>query len=375
MQIDREVVRSVGRLASTLYADKVSTSEGWSSWARSNTRRLEKIFGYTQLTGMPAVYTLVKPFFHPTEPLIGFNYTQTAHNTLHEFPGGWTSAIRICRGIVFDGGGSLVALPFPKFFNYGEHEETRNLPNEPFEATVKHDGHLGIIFQYMSGFHLTTRGDFGSRTSLLGNKMLAKYVARPEWASWFPLEVTLLVEIIHPQTQVYVDYGGAEQFTIIGAYHNLPLQDYNYTGLTRLGELLRLPVSERWTGKGIDELVMLMADRSVENQEGYVVRFASGLRVKLKYQTYIGKMVADKLSYTYLMRRWMTGNLQRMLDTLPEELYETALRMVGQIFVTMNGTGTPQEKWRRLYEILPEDQSTAYYQGVCREFVKHMMHV
>ena len=134
-------------------------------------------------------------------------------------------------------------------------------------------------------------------------------------------------------------------------------------------------MSERWTGKGIDELVMLMADRSVENQEGYVVRFASGLRVKLKYQTYIGKMVADKLSYTYLMRRWMTGNLQRMLDTLPEELYETALRMVGQIFVTMNGTGTPQEKWRRLYEILPEDQSTAYYQGVCREFVKHMMHV
>jgi len=371
MHVDREVVRSVGRLASTLYADKITTSESWSAWARRNARSLEKFLGYTQLEGMPAVYTLVKPFFHPTEPLVGFNYTQTAHNTLYEFPAGWTPAIRHCRGIVFDSGGSLVALPFPKFFNYGEHEETRDLPNEPFEATVKHDGHLGIIFQYGSGLHLTTRGDFGSRTSLLGNKMLAKYVARSNWASQMPPEVTLLVEIIHPNTQVYVDYHDEKQFIIIGAYHLPTLHDYDYARLRELGRRLRLPVSQRWTGTNLDELVALMADRSVENQEGFVIRFASGLRVKLKYQTYIGKMVADKLSYTYLMNRWMTGNLQRMLDTLPEEIYNTALRMVGQIFVTM----TPQEKWRRLYDILPENQSTAYYQGVCREFVKHMMHV
>lgn len=115
-----------------------------------------------------------------------------------------------------------------------------------------------------------------------------------------------------------------------------------------------------------------MKDRSVTNAEGYVIRFSNGLRVKVKYETYIGEMVKAKLSYTYLMNRFASGNLEKMLSTLDEEIRDTALQMLGEIMLALSHPGTDRQKWQRLYSLVDPDDQTSYFQQVCRNFVKSL---
>jgi len=347
----------------------IKNTTDYRAWAKEHREQMAELFLYPAAPGMPPVNSLVSAAFHSQLPLILFNYTQLAHNTLHEFPDGWTDVLRLCRGIVFDFSGKLCALPFPKFFNFGEHPETRDLPDEPFEATVKHDGHLGIIFPYAQRLILTTRGYFDSRTSVLGNQMLAELSAKNNWQyEWFDGR-TLLVEIIHPETKVYLDYQQSG-FIAIGGSDCDTLMDYPHSVLKISAEKLQLPIADIWQGNYLADLAELMKDRSVTNQEGYVVRFQSGLRVKFKFESYIGKMVADKLSYSYLLNRLASGNAERMLSTLSEEILDTAHKMLGRILLAVAAPGTLKDKWRRLYALVPEEERSSYFESVCRDFVK-----
>lgn len=347
----------------------ITTTTDYRAWAKEHKAQMAELFLYPATAGMPPISSLVSAAFHPQLPLMLFNYTQLAHNTLHEFPDGWTDVLRLCRGIVFDSNGKLCALPFPKFFNFGEHPETKDLPDEPFEATVKHDGHLGIIFPYAQRLILTTRGYFDSRTSVLGNQMLNEIAAKNSWKyEWFE-ERTLLVEIIHPETKVYLDYQQSG-FIAIGGSDCRTFYDYPHDVLKTSAERLQLPIADIWQGNSLADLAQLMKDRSVTNQEGFVVRFESGLRVKFKFESYIGKMVADKLSYSYLLNRLSSGNAERMLSTLPEEILDTAHKMLGQILLAVASPGTLKDKWRRLYALVPQEERTSYFESVCRDFVK-----
>jgi len=368
----REAVDRLGKFVRLMTQRGVKSRPEYRTWAREEEAAVSELFGYQREKGMPGIYSLVTPSFHRELPLVLLNYSQTAHNLLYEFPEAWTPVLRLCRGIVFDRDGKLVALPFPKFFNYGEHPETQKLPNLPFEATRKHDGHLGIIFEYDGQLLVTTRGDFHSPTSLIANEMLKRYIKENGWQNIYPTKITTLVEIIHPETKVYLEYEGKKYFTAIGAYNIKTLKDCNHKQLQELAAKLGLPVTELWTGKSLKELVAFMKDRSVTNREGYVVRLSNGLRVKFKFVTYIGQMVADKLSYIYLMNRMIKGNLRKMLDTLPEEIYTTALRMLGEILLAYSMPGSMQNKWRSLYTLQSDGGTTDYFRSVCRNFVKSM---
>lgn len=367
----REAVAQLSDLTRAISTAGI-TAGTYGAWGRQHETDLAQAMDYHREVTMQPIYTLVRPFFHPTLPLIGWNYTPVAHNTLFNISGGWTMPLRLARGIIFDRNGVLVALPFMKFFNYGEHAETRTLPHEPFEATMKHDGHLGEIFRYNGTLLVTSRGDFCSRTSMLAQRMLRVVAKKNRWATQFPDDTTILVEIIHPDTKVHVNYGDDERFMLIGATHLSSLRDEPHTALVTLGNQLGLTVTERWAGSNIQDLVALMRSRDVRNQEGYVVRFASGMRMKLKFDTYIALMVEGKLNLSYLMKRFVAGNLQRMLLTLDEEAYRAALQMLGQIMFAVSVGSTQTAKWRELYQLLPDGSATDYHRAGCREFVRHL---
>jgi RNA ligase len=367
----REALTGLTKLIRTLDKAGVWNKVSFREWRKGHEAFMEKCLGYERGPGMPSVTALVSAFFHPELPLIGLNYTPVAHNTLHAFPAGWTPALRLCRGIIFDRSGALVAKPFEKFFNYGEHAETRNLPDEAFTATVKHDGHLGIIFEYRNAWHITTRGDFTSRTSKVGAEMLQRYVQKGDWDRKLPCGDNLLVEIIHPSTKVHLKYRGS-RFILIGAYERDTLRDLDHEELSALGKQLRLPVTEPWNGRSIEDLFKLTQDLSVGNQEGFVVRFQSGLRVKFKFASYINLMVAGKLGYGYIMNRMLAGNLEKMIKNLPEEVYDRAAQMVDDITQAAAAQGTEKERRERLYRLVPSEESTQYYRGICRKLLKKL---
>ena len=371
--LEREGVNNLKRLIKKLVRDGVKNKADWHLWRKKedNERFMEKMFDYQKIGDMPKINALVSAFFHPEEPLIGLNYTPVAHNALHNFKSGWTLPLMLCRGIIFDRRAKLVAKPFLKFFNFGENEQTINLPNESFDATVKHDGHLGIIFKYNGKVFLTTRGSFTSPSSIVGNEMIKKLGQK--WADDYPDNLTTLVEIIHSLTKVILYYE-QEGFILIGANNVRTLRDYDYKNLLKLGRKINLSVTAVWQGNSIADLRQLMKDRSIANQEGFVARFASGLRVKFKFATYIGKMFEAKLIYGYLMRNMVKGKLDEKLNFLPAEGKIRAQEMLKDIFavkeiIDLDDRSLAKKQREYLYLLEAEERRSNSYKTTCRSFL------
>lgn len=110
---------------------------------------------------------------HPILPLTIYNYSKTA-----QFDKVWNEVTLSCRGLVLDDEMNVVAIPFKKFFNYEEHENS-NLPlipvGEEFDAFEKMDGSLGIVFRYKGELIFATRGSFISDQAVKAKEMMKKY--------------------------------------------------------------------------------------------------------------------------------------------------------------------------------------------------------
>ncbi len=349
-----------------LVSSRVKDSAGWHRWRREpeNEAFMAECLGYVREAGMASITNLVKPFFHPTLPLIGLNYTQVAHNTLHNFENGWTPVLKLCRGIVFDRRGTLVAFPFPKFFNYGEGKTV--VPDMPFDATCKHDGHLAIIFEYKGEILATTRGSFESSSGALANEHIGRY--RRRWKTKFPKDVTVLCEFIHPETHVHVDYAGREDFIVIGAFSRKTFADFDYAQISDLAATLGIEVTQRWSGQSLDDLIELVKNPVYDNREGFVARFANGERIKFKFKGYIGQMIGEKLTPRYIMMRLTEGSYADKMSDLPGEVQAEARRIAEQLLGVADVAGDKKAKWAYLYGLVPAEEQTPYHKQICRQF-------
>lgn len=104
---------------------------------------------------------------HPSLPLTIWNYTEKV-----QFENLWDEITLMCRGLVTDNNGKIVARPFKKFFNI---EEGKHTPTENFEVWEKMDGSLGIVFWYEGQWIVATRGSFTSDQAIKGAELLKKY--------------------------------------------------------------------------------------------------------------------------------------------------------------------------------------------------------
>ncbi len=184
--------------------------------------------------------------------------------------------------------------------------------------------------------------------------------------------MTCLVEMIHPTTRVHVDYYGKEGFILIGAFDRVSLKDFDHDELEKLGKKLNLEVTERWSGDSMEELVELVHNPEIKNIEGYVARFNNGLRVKFKFIDYLGRMIGEKLSYHYLMNRIINGNLEKMIAVMSGEVQMQARLMLEKIERT-EALASDREKKDYLYNLVPPEESTQYYRGICRNYLKFLI--
>lgn len=405
----RYAIEKLSQFVRDMSHQNIRSRQAFREWMKTSDGVIATLFEYDQKPGMPPIHALVNADFHPELPLVMFNYTPVAHNTLHAHPEGWTPALRMCRGIVFEmGTGKLIAHPFPKFFNLNEHPEAKletlveklksyhNDRSSGWYATRKMDGHLGIIFEYAGALHFTTRGTFTSPSAQLGTNMLRDYEQKHDWKTNFDPNMTTLVELIDPSTKVHVNYGKKSEFVLIGAFNRETFVDATmnpeyiggiYDGSEIRRDCLfihgsRLKIETKGSdlfsfeprsnaSDNLQELVASMKDRDVVNAEGWVIRFFDGTRVKVKYETYIGLMVQKKLSPTYLMNRMMSGNLDRMLNTLDEEVVPAAHEMLGRIMRVLFMEANHKSRQNYLYGLVPPEESTSYYRSICRKFLAY----
>ena len=349
----------------------------WASFKRENAHVFKELL-HLEHTDMKNPGELLGFDIDEERQLILLNYTGQAHNVLHEVDRGWAQPLRDMRGMIYDFSVEepvLVSRGFEKFFNYSELPEntyealTGKFGTQKYLAREKADGHMIEYFVHNGELCSSTRGKFGTVSAEIANDMLSLSDFQQVEKTVGKKLMTIVVELIHPYTKVFVDYDNAETLYLLNAYDS----DGNALCVTELEQtceamphLFLCPESREMT---LNEIVDEVSSRSVSNHEGWVMNF-DGQLIKFKYINYIGEMVKSKLSYKYIMNCMIKGRLDKMMFMLPEEIRDVAYRMVDVVNETMDDAYDSGDH-KVLYELHNENEGGVnYFRTVCRNFYK-----
>lgn len=218
---------------------------------------------------------------HPSMPLRIVNYTaKTQYERL------WTNETELCRGLMFGSDNTIVSRPFRKFFNLGE-TPGQVVPDEPFTAYEKLDGSLGISYIDADGLpSLATRGSFISDQAKRGTEVLRRMLCEHDLnrLSHDCQGYTFLFEIILPENRIVVDYGGREDLvllTVIETATGIEMPDW------AADHAYAFARPKTWTYDSLTDVSDATEGPDFDGQEGVVVRFKSGLRLKVKRSEYV----------------------------------------------------------------------------------------
>ena len=365
-------IRELVRLITTDIRSNADKKEKWAQFKRDNVYKLTALL-QLQGKGMDNPGALIGIDFDEERKLMLLNYTGQAHNFLHEIEGGWTHILRQLRGLIvsYDGEPKMVSRGFEKFFNYNElYECSVEGLGEKFGADTKYlarekaDGHMIEYFVHNGELCASTRGKFGTASSALATNMFDLETFNEMEKSLPHGLMSVVVELVHPDTRVHVDYAKPHLFLLAAfdcggnRYSNALLESLykKFTCFTR-------PAA---TMVSLNDMISEINDRSVVNNEGWVMDF-DGYLVKFKYISYIGEMVKSKLSYKYIMNCMKNNRLDKMLFTLPEEIREEAYRMV-DVVKAKTRAALIDGSYKPLYDLYdPETEgSKGYFTQVCR---------
>lgn len=256
----------------------------------------------------------IKIHRHPLFPnLVLLNYTE--HTTFERH---WNKVTLASRGLIVDElTGEVVALPFNKFFNYGEMEVVP-IPHGKPEVTIKQDGSLGIMYRANGKICWATRGSFTSEQAVKAQEIWDKKYSHlnDHFLNKVP-HLTLIVEIIYPENRIVTDYGDVEDLIIIGARNRFTGEDYSYEKLELQARLTQMPITH---------LVEISLEQALENkktlvanEEGYVLNW-NGYRLKVKGDQYLDVHrlmygISDKRKFELAVK----GELDVLIRELPEE--------------------------------------------------------
>jgi RNA ligase len=240
---------------------------------------------------------------HPSLPLTIWNYTEKV-----QYENLWDEVTLMCRGLVTDNEGDIVATPFHKFFNI---EEGKFTPTENFEVYEKMDGSLGIVFWYQGQWVVATRGSFTSDQAIKAKEILKKYNTDIMFR-----HLTFCFEIIYPENRIVLDYGTDEKLVLLGTFDKngkeMDVEIWSQWGFD---------VVKKYDGiKDFKELKMMVKD----DQEGFVVKFSNGDRIKVKGVEYLRlHKIMTNVTTTGIWEYLKNGeDVMELLKDVPDEFYK-----------------------------------------------------
>ena len=204
----------------------------------------------------------------------------------------WDRVTRAARGLVFRrDSGRLLALPFPKFFNLGEREDTlvHRLPDQGFRVTEKLDGSLIVVFHDGRRWRASTKGSLSSAQAQWAESWLLRNV---QSGLLDPLRgATLLFEGVYPrgtfEDDLVVDYGDREELVLLSGHHTARRREFVPRAVRALASHLGVSVPGVYPFDSLHDVVKRAEELPV-SEEGYVVQFLDGgLRVKVKGRRFV----------------------------------------------------------------------------------------
>lgn len=275
---------------------------------------------------------------HPKYNLWIYNYTTDTQIERY-----WNKTTIMCRGLILDYMGRIVGRPFPKFFNVDEISQFRNnlhflygvkysqLPQTQFTAYPKMDGSLGVVFfnPQSEAWELASRGSFESDQAVVGNRLLHEKYS--DMLQYLKIGQTYMVEIIYPENRIVLDYQGRKELTLLACINNETGKD-NWDEFKMLNRLGWKDIAQKQI-PDIKYLDQLQFVQEVENEEGYVLVFDNGFRLKYKFSEYcrLHKIMTGVTRKRIWDQLRNNENLAEWLDKVPDEFYQYVMDIAGSI--------------------------------------------
>lgn len=237
-----------------------------------------------------------------------YTYTQTCN-----FDRAWTPITELARGLIVSND-NVVATPFSKFFNLGERDTP--IPDLPFEIFEKVDGSLIIAFHHGGQWQTATKGSFKSDQAIAARKILHSLATES-----LSRDHTYLFEYVGPDNRIVVHYD--KQELVLLAVYNGHGWEYDYEGLKAVGQHIGVRVAERYAYSSISELLATAATMPA-TQEGFVLRFANGYRLKIKGDEYCRlHRLVSRVTPLCIWEMFVAGDdLDSVRKELPEEFWK-----------------------------------------------------
>lgn len=252
---------------------------------------------------------------HPEAPYLIWNYTHKC-----QAEQAWDSVTMMCRGLITDMDGNVLARPFDKFFNREEHDKEGMpmIPSAPFTLWDKLDGSLGILYYMPDGRpRLATRGSFESDQARYGTKMLEEIIGKK--SIQFPQGYTFMFEIIYPKNRIVVNYGEEKKLVYLGARH-----------ITSGRVLTPNEIKPPYKFESAQQFDMKrLYEDPRENAEGFVLHYKTGLMVKVKYEEYV--RLHRIVTGVNKRRIWDEMRQHPILDFPPEEAHPAIKEYVDNV--------------------------------------------
>ena len=261
---------------------------------------------------------------HDFLPLTIYSYSKSAQFAPRSV---WSHMLCLCRGLVLDDSYNIVARPLKKFWNIEEESafKIKELFNMEYTISKKIDGSLGILFYYNGQWIWSTRGSFISEQALEAEK-----IHNEKFYSYDILkkDYTYLFEIIYPENRIVVDYGDTRDLILLAIFNKNNEQEIlEYPSQYKCAELISKAQSP-------SEL----KSKNISNEEGYVLRFNNGYRVKIKFENYV--MLHGIITECTNLRIWSAlssgEDWNSLIELIPDEFYAGMQDIVNEFNISFN---------------------------------------
>jgi len=229
--------------------------------------------------------------------------------------------VQECRGIILDADDNwaVVARPFDKFFNHGEGHAA-DIEWESAEVFEKLDGSLIIMYHYLGMWRIASSGTPDAAGVMqIGGLSFAELFMQTFLAQGLTLpdeedhERTFMWELTSQFNRIVVRHT-EPSVTLLGVRRTLCGTDHELSGWVD-----SYPVAKSYPLTDLASIIETMEDMDPMEQEGYIVRDASGARIKVKSPAYVAiHHLKDGMGPRRFLEIARTGETSEFLVHFPE---------------------------------------------------------
>jgi RNA ligase len=266
---------------------------------------------------------------HPSLPLYIWNYSRTC-----QYESNWDEVTMNCRALVTDFDGNIIARGFKKFFNLEEHKDNE-IPNESFDVYEKLDGSLILAFQYNNNWVISSKGSFNSEQAIAAEKLFYEL----GYHEVFDNEgYTHVFEYISDSNRIVVKYD-KNRLVLLAMIEAKTGNELNIDVIASnffQKEMGFIDVVKKYDG--ISDYRKLRELFSGDNREGFVVKFKSGFRVKLKYEEYVRlhRIITNVTSYDIWETLKEGNDIEDLLQNVPDEFDSWVRNLINELNIKYN---------------------------------------